>query len=88
MENVKIILSNGTELIAVRNGDCFIVDEKPDFPADLSTVTVGEETLENVSVVECASIDGRYWFAFREMSPEEIWRAEIEDALCELSQEG
>lgn len=88
MENVKIILSNGTELIAVRNGDCFIVDKKPDFPADMTTVTVGEETLENVSVVECASTDGRYWFAFREMSPEEIWRAEIEDALCELSQEG
>jgi hypothetical protein len=88
MENMKIIFNDGTELVAVRNGDCFITAEKPDFPADLSTVTVGEETLENVSVVECASTDGRYWFAFREMSPEEIWRAEIEDALCDLSKEG
>jgi hypothetical protein len=88
MEKVKIIFNDGTELVAEQNGDCFIVDKKPDFPADTSTVQVGEETLENVSVVECASVDGRYWFAFREMSPEEIWRAEIEDALCDLSKEG
>jgi hypothetical protein len=88
MEKVKIIFNNGTELVAEQNGDCFIVDKKPDFPADMPTVQVGEETLENVSVVECASVDGRYWFAFREMSPEEIWQAEIEDALCDLSKEG
>lgn len=87
MENVKIIFNDGTELVAEQNGDCYIVPQKPDFPADLSTVQAGEKTLENVSVVECASTDGRYWFAFREMTQEEIWRAEIEDALCDLSKE-
>ena len=87
MDNVTIIFSDGTELVAAQNGDCYIVAQKPTFPADLSTVQVGDKTLENVSIVEAASTDGQYWFAFREMTPEEIWRAEIEDALCELSQE-
>jgi hypothetical protein len=84
---VKIIFIDGTELVAEQNGDCFIVDERPDFPADMSTVQVGEETLENVALVECASIDGRYWFSFRPLSQQEIWMAEIEDALCDLSKE-
>ena len=88
MENVKIIFSNGTEVVAEQNGNCYIVDSKPDFPADLSTVIIGEQVLENVALVECASIDGRYWFAFRQLSPQEIWMAEIEDALCDLSKEG
>lgn len=88
MENVKIIFSDGTEIVAEQNGTCYIVDEKPDFPEDLSTVIIGEQVLENVALVECASIDGRYWFAFRQLSPQEIWMAEIEDALCDLSKEG
>lgn len=88
MENVNIVFHDGTELVAVRNGDCFIVAEKPDFPADLSVVTVDEQVLENVVVVECASTGGKYWFAFRQLTPEEIWRADIENALCELSLEG
>ena len=85
MDNVTIIFADGTELTAQQNGDCFIVAQKPNFPADLSMVTVGEQVLENVAVVECASVDGHYWFAFRQLTPEEIWRAGIEDALCELS---
>lgn len=88
METVNIIFGDGTELVATPNGDCYIVAEKPHFPADLSVVTVGEQILENVAVVECASTDGRYWFAFHHLTPEEIWRADIENALCELSQEG
>jgi hypothetical protein len=87
MEKVKIIFSDGAEIVAEQNGTCYIVDEKPDFPADLSTVTIGEQVLENVALVECASIDGRYWFSFRQLSPQEIWMAEIEDALCDLSKE-
>jgi len=51
-------------------------------------VTVGDTVLKNAEVIECASVDGRYWFAFREMSEMELWRANIEDALCELSMEG
>lgn len=87
MEKVTIIFSDGTEVVAEQNGTCYIVNEKPDFPADMSMVTIGEQVLENMALVECASIDGRYWFAFRPLSQQEIWRAEIEDALCDLSKE-
>lgn len=87
MEKVKIVFSDGTEIVAEQNGTCYIVDEKPEFPTDLSIVTIGEQELENVALVECASIDGRYWFAFRQLSQQEIWMAEIEDALCDLSKE-
>lgn len=76
------------EITAEKNGDCYIVNSKPEFPSDLSVVTItGEsvETLHNARIIECASIDERYWFAIGEMTPDELWRAEIEDALCELS---
>ena len=89
MEKVKITFFDGTIVNADVNGDSYIVDTKPAFPADTSIVTIGEgqnaETLENVKIQECASIDGRYWFAFVAMSEIEIRFAEIEDALCELS---
>jgi len=81
----KITFKNGTEITAEQNGSCFIVDEKPEFPTDLSIVEAGEMVFKNAQLIECASVDGRYWFTFRELTPEEIWRAEIEDALCELS---
>jgi len=81
----KITFKNGTEIIAEQNGDCFIVDSKPTFPADLSFVEAGERTFKNAFIIECASVDGRYWFTFGEMTAEEVWRAEVEDALCELS---
>lgn len=87
MEKVTIVFSDGLEIQAEQNGNCYIVDEKPDFPADLSVVTIGEQEMENVAIVECASIDGKYWFAFRQLSQTEIWMAEIEDALCDLSKE-
>ena len=89
MEKVKIIFQNGTEIEAERNGSCYIVENKPVFPADLSVVTVqnteGEEVFKNVKVQECASVDGRYWFTFVEVPEIEAWKASIEDALCELS---
>jgi len=43
--------------------------------------------IRNAQVVECASVDGRYWFIFTEVSEMELWKASIEDALCELSME-
>lgn len=85
----RIGFKDGTEIIAEENGNCFIVAAKPTFPADLSIVTVKSmgktETLKNVMVQECASVDGRYWFTFIEMSDMDVWKASIEDALCELS---
>ena len=89
MEKKLIIFLDGSEIEAEINGNCFIVDEQPDFPEDLSTVVIRDDNdvveIENVNVQECASTDGRYWFAFVPMSEIEMRFAEIEDALCELS---
>jgi len=89
MEKVRIIFLDGTEIEADVNGDSYIVETKPTFPQDLSSITIvkgeDEQVLTNAKLVECASVDGAYWFAFVQMSAIEIKFAEIEDALCELS---
>ena len=75
MEKAKIVFQNGMEMEAEENGSSLITDSRPDFPVDLSSVTVigagGERNYKNVEIVECASVDGRYWFAFREISEAE-----------------
>ena len=72
----KIVFKNGTELMTEMNGSSFIVDERPAFPDDLSTINViteqGERVLHNVIAAECASVDGRFWFGFIEQSQEDM----------------
>lgn len=72
MGKVTIVFADGTELEAEKNGTCLIVDEKPEFPEDLSKLTVTEDgkdtVIENAEIVECAPIDKRYWFAIIEIS--------------------
>ena len=68
----KIIFKDGTEMTAEKNGDCLILSQKTPLPDDLSIVTVqaedGTREYHNAQVLECASVDGRYWFAFAEES--------------------
>ena len=75
MEKVKIIFNNGMEIQAEKNGNSLITDSRPDFPLDLSSVTVvgaGTECIYNhAEVIECVSIDERFWFAFREIPESE-----------------
>lgn len=86
MEKAKIMFLDGTELETDHNGSCFIVDTKPQFPNDLSEVVVNitseikEETntFHNVTVQECYSVDGRYWFGFLEIPAETIKAMENE----------
>ena len=79
----KIIFANMTETSAEMNGDCFILDEKSEFPPDLSIVTIQlaneNRVYRNAEIIECASIDGRYWFAFRELTPDELYRKQLDD---------
>lgn len=93
----KIIFKNGTEISAEINGNCFVTNQAPEFPDDLSEVTVQTETEErtliDVSVQECASVDGKYWFTFLEKTPEqkekESLLADIEaqaEAIVELAE--
>ena len=98
MNTATILFKNDTTLTTEQNGDCFILSQKPTFPDDLSVVTVtgveGTTVFRNAKIVECYSIDGRYWFAFVEKTENELFKefmqesiAAIEDALCELDKE-
>ena len=72
----EIIFNDGTRLQVEQNGTSFILDEKPEFPSDMSRVTIendeGTQVIENAELVECASIDNRYWFTFIEISREKM----------------
>ena len=84
-----IKFKSGTIIEAEQNGSCFITAKKPTFPTLLGTVTIeGDEprTIEHAQLVECASIDGRYWFAFIETPQDELYRAMMEDALREIDE--
>lgn len=75
MNLVKIQFNNGMEITAEENGGSLITARKPDFPIDLSEVVVGgnlgTRIYKNAEVIECASVDGRYWFAFIEVPKQE-----------------
>ena len=84
---VKIKFLNGEMITADLNGSCYIVNNKPEFPSDLSLVIVegtGDENKEfhNAELIECASIDGRYWFSFKEVTDDEQLRADVDYLLC------
>jgi hypothetical protein len=91
METANIKLSNGVEFNAEDCGGSFAVDEKPDFPNGIFGVEITSEErheiLDQVRLVECYSIDGRFWFNFLPLSDQEKRIIELEDALCELSKE-
>ena len=72
----KITFGNGEIIAAEKNGESLITQQKPGFPAVLGVVTVesadgGVRIYNDPQIVECASIDRRYWFCFVEESPQE-----------------
>ena len=81
MESAIIKFLNGTEIITEINGNCFITEEKPDFPENMSEVTVEKENevikLFNARVQDCAPIDNRYWFILLEATPSEILESQV-----------
>ena len=96
-----IKFKDGTEIKAEVNGDCFITENKPSFPASLEGVTVekdGETTeYEEAMLIECASVDGKYWFSLME-KPLDVKQAEkiaiqeeqiqfLEGCIMEMSEE-
>ena len=83
---VKITFNNGEYIEAEQNGNCYVTDKKPQFPNDLSNITIEDEAhFDHAQLVECASIDGRYWFTFIEKSLNEVRISELEDAIIELA---
>lgn len=79
-----IIYADGTEMTVEKNGDCYILPTKPEFPADMSIVTIesedGRQEYHDAILVECASIDDRYWFTFIEESPMDKTIRELTEA--------
>ena len=86
----KIIFRDGTEITAEKNGDCCITEQKPEFPSDLSGLIVRTASEEKAYMqpvlVECASIDGLYWFSFVEPDPRDTEIRMLEDAIIELAE--
>lgn len=88
-----ITFADGTIIYAENNGNCYITDTRPAFPDNLSDVTVqisnGDtsrgQIYQHAEVIECANVDGRYWFAFRELSPEELRQKELNDTIQMLT---
>lgn len=86
----KITFGSGEIIAAEQNGSSFITEQKPSFPTDMGLVTVegmdGIRTYRDPKIVECASVDGRYWFCFVEESPQQKRIRQLEannDALLE-----
>ena len=82
-KRARIIFLSGAVIEAILNANTFIVDEEPDFPADLTEVTVetedGTTVYHNVEIVEAYSDDDKYRFIISEI-PADIIAQEKADA--------
>ena len=91
MKTALITLPSGLTITAEDCGGCFAADEKVEFPSGVFSVKIEREEFTeeypSVRLVECYSIDSRYWFNFLPLSAQELRIIELEDALCELSKE-
>ena len=80
----RITFKNGETLTVEKNGDSYIMQNKPVLPADLSLVTVesedGSREYHDAILIECASVDGRYWFAFNEESEADKTIRELQES--------
>ena len=80
----KITFGNGEVIAAEKNGESLITQQKLGFPAVLGVVTVesadgGVRIYNDPQIVECANIDGRYWFCFVEESPQQKRIRQLEE---------
>lgn len=82
---VEIVFTDGTTIEAETNGNCYITDDKPLFPSDCEIVLVKSEdkatTLRNVEIIDCASVDGKYWFVMVETPQSEIEKEKADAQL-------
>ena len=94
--NAIITFNDDSTITVEKNGDCFISETKPDFPTNLDNIKIEskDETkvINHAQLIECASVDQRYWFTFNEESLYERTIRELreeneilEDAISELA---
>lgn len=78
-----ITFQSGDQITVEKSGDCYIADTKPEFPDPLGSVSIssdeGEKEFEDAMLIECASIDDRYWFSFMEIPEDVKLRNRIEE---------
>lgn len=80
------------DITAEVNGSSFITEDAPEFPEEAFEAEIetedGVTVIEHAVVVECASVDGRYWFTIIEQDPRDRalqeLREDTETALNEL----
>lgn len=95
MEIAIVTFKDGSEIEAYLNGNSLIMDERPFIPEDLSVVRIAGDqgtdiTIKDAELVECASIDGRFWFYFAQKNEEQKLKEKVtflEDCLMEMSEE-
>ncbi len=84
------IIFNDKELIVEKNGDCYIVATDPELPEEFESVVIESENgireYHDARLIECASIDGRYWFTFMEISQEEKEKAGLLKQIADLEE--
>lgn len=85
-EKVKLIFTDGTEIDAVQNASTYITKKRPDFPDDLTEITVegenGTTVYRNAEIMEAYATDKRCWFGIKEITPAEQLRADVDYLLC------
>lgn len=84
MENEKftITLADGTQITGLSmNGNCFIsnteIEEYKLTDDNLLTVTINEETYENMTCDNLWEDNGEWWFILREKTKEELKELEL-----------
>ena len=76
-----IRFKGGAVIVAEENGGSYILDSKPQFPTNFDDLEIeteeGVKTFKHAELVECASVDGKYWFSFNEQDPRDREIAEL-----------
>lgn len=85
-----ITFADGATLTVEKNGDCYILPQKQPITGNLSHVTVesgeGSREYNDAILIECASVDGRYWFAFNEESEADRTIRELQESNAMLTE--
>lgn len=90
MEKVTITFNDGTTLNPDVNGDTYILDEKPDFPIDLTGITIesasGTKTIEHGQILDCATGGASgYWFAIIEIPKGELEATQLKSQVAYIA---
>ena len=74
-KNAVIKFNDGSELNVAVNGTCYISEDEPVFPSDLTNITItgdeGETTIKNGRIVEVFPLGDGHWFGIEDIPESE-----------------